>query len=920
MTPTFPFFRKNISSLAPVFALSLLAVLTARAQSIDVPRNNWKVKSVDSVQASQKGELVFDGDESTHWHTKWGTDSLLPHNIQIDLGGEYEVNGFHCLPRPDGGNGNIKDYEFHVSRDGENWIKAAEGSFENRNKQNKIEFPTVPHVRFVKLIAKSGFNGNPCYAAVAELYVMQKSDSRPEPVFTIPSQTVKTGHKLLFRDQSRFSPVSWEWTFPGGTPDKSSEQNPVVTYDKPGKYAVTHKVVNRNGSGVRMQRDFITVTDHVPNLALCLDGSDNDVRTGMKLLDGSWTLEAWIKGNDTSWNAEEVIFGGGEYSDIKNADTKVLTLKKGKLASTQAGIATDTPLDDKWHHVAVSCDGKSTRLFLDGREVGKADKKVVALPSSIGIDQANSTFGGLIDEVRMWETALPEETIKAWMGKPLEPEHPSFNSLIGYYPFDDMVAETSVNWVGRGHQAYHIRNGRVDYKGKQPVAYTVACDNPHFKIPVQAQKFFNAITIPSEWDADRGTKDDQEVKLRIAVQGNKNPLKLNELHLDLSRTANLGDIDKVHVYHTGSAARSGKKVELFGKGTAPAKNMVFQAKSAKEACTLNPGINYFLVTFDINKNAIPGNKLKVTIPSFSLNSVSHVPEADSSCVDKFVTRNSDDDSDTLKVLQWNIWHGGVHLADVGRDRITDLIRATHADVVTMQEGYGAQESIAKALDYHLQTPSPGDNLALFSRLPMEKISTKKTFNSNPALVTLKNGRKILVNDVWLRYAYRPEYTCAYMRDGMNPDDWIKEDGQLATEDAKYILTTDIYPHLDTQDMPSIVGGDFNSCSHLDWTAAAAPFHNGYGPVALPCSLYMKDQGYKDSFREIHPDETARPEGTFAAIYGQLQHARIDFLYYKGSGIKAVSSKIVRTHPEIDYVWPSDHAGVLTIFEVEAILK
>lgn len=78
---------------------------------------------------------------------------------------------------------------------------------------------------------------------------------------------------------------------------------------------------------------------------------------------------------------------------------------------------------------------------------------------------------------------------------------------------------------------------------------------------------------------------------------------------------------------------------------------------------------------------------------------------------------------------------------------------------------------------------------------------------------------------------------------------------------------------------------------------------------------MLDEGFKDSFREINPDEVARPEGTFAVIYGQLQVSRIDFLYYKGKNIKAVSSKIVKTAPEIDDVWASDHAAVLTVFEI-----
>lgn len=110
-------------------------------------------------------------------------------------------------------------------------------------------------------------------------------------------------------------------------------------------------------------------------------------------------------------------------------------------------------------------------------------------------------------------------------------------------------------------------------------------------------------------------------------------------------------------------------------------------------------------------------------------------------------------------------------------------------------------------------------------------------------------------------------------------------------------------------------GDFNSCSHLDWTKEAAPIHFGYGPVAFPISAYMLREGYTDSFREVNPDEVARHEGTYAVIFGQLQVSRIDFLYYKGSNIKAVNSKIIKTTPEIDDVWASDHAAVLSEFEV-----
>lgn len=150
--------------------------------------------------------------------------------------------------------------------------------------------------------------------------------------------------------------------------------------------------------------------------------------------------------------------------------------------------------------------------------------------------------------MRIWKAALPAETIRQWMSRPLEAKHPFYSHLKGYYNFDDMQIEAALNWVGYGHQPYHLRNGRNDYKGKQPLAYAVPNDNPTFVTPCCQQHLFNAVEVQSEWDADQGTTGNQILKLRIAVRGSGKPLKLTELCLDLSGTDHLSDIDKVHLF------------------------------------------------------------------------------------------------------------------------------------------------------------------------------------------------------------------------------------------------------------------------------------------------------------------------------------------------------------------------------------
>ena len=69
---------------------------------------------------------------------------------------------------------------------------------------------------------------------------------------------------VTFDDLSTGSPTSWSWTFPGGSPNSSSEPNPTVTYDNPGTFDVILEVSNNNGTDSYVVTDYITVND-VPN-------------------------------------------------------------------------------------------------------------------------------------------------------------------------------------------------------------------------------------------------------------------------------------------------------------------------------------------------------------------------------------------------------------------------------------------------------------------------------------------------------------------------------------------------------------------------------------------------------------------------------------------------------------------------------
>ncbi|HJZ39351.1 MAG TPA: M4 family metallopeptidase [Bacteroidales bacterium] len=65
---------------------------------------------------------------------------------------------------------------------------------------------------------------------------------------------------VQFLDLSLYGPTSWNWTFQGGTPATSTQQNPVVTYNTPGVYQVSLVSHNSYGSNTSTKSGYIEVT------------------------------------------------------------------------------------------------------------------------------------------------------------------------------------------------------------------------------------------------------------------------------------------------------------------------------------------------------------------------------------------------------------------------------------------------------------------------------------------------------------------------------------------------------------------------------------------------------------------------------------------------------------------------------------
>ncbi len=76
--------------------------------------------------------------------------------------------------------------------------------------------------------------------------------------------SIKEGESVEFFDMSTGNITSWNWTFEGGTPATSTEQNPKVTYNQAGSYAVTLTVGDGVSTATATREAYVNVSGEAP--------------------------------------------------------------------------------------------------------------------------------------------------------------------------------------------------------------------------------------------------------------------------------------------------------------------------------------------------------------------------------------------------------------------------------------------------------------------------------------------------------------------------------------------------------------------------------------------------------------------------------------------------------------------------------
>lgn len=201
-----------------------------------------------------------------------------------------------------------------------------------------------------------------------------------------------------------------------------------------------YRVMTANGSNLETSYDFngtkyITfgfAPERTYARSIDFNGTSDYVNSGNNVnLNGNFTVSAWIKRDATNGTilSKKNATTGYDFF-INAAGNAQMTWTNG--AATQSITSTIVIPASKWHNLAVTYDGTTARMYIDGvlnnsvnvlAPQNNAFEFLVAASNSASVTRY---FNGTIDEVRIWNTSLSVNQLRFLMNQEMDKHSDGF--------------------------------------------------------------------------------------------------------------------------------------------------------------------------------------------------------------------------------------------------------------------------------------------------------------------------------------------------------------------------------------------------------------------------------------------------------------------------------------------------------------
>ena len=250
----------------------------------------------------------------------------------------------------------------------------------------------------------------------------------PGVQFVASATTIDEGDAVTFTDQSTGTPTSWLWTFEGGSPSSSTDQNPTgIIYANQGLYDVTLVATNADGSDTMVKAEYMVVYAIIPYCSPAYDIEGNMYEV-VEIGSHCWMAEnlktaSYTNGisiatglSSTDWDNNTT----GAYKHYNDNSSNNTTY--GKLYNWYAINNSNGICPDGWH-VATDADWTDLYITLGGISVanpkmrsstgwspnsGNNSSGFTALPG--GLFGTNGQYGGLGDQAYFWSPTESDAT------------------------------------------------------------------------------------------------------------------------------------------------------------------------------------------------------------------------------------------------------------------------------------------------------------------------------------------------------------------------------------------------------------------------------------------------------------------------------------------------------------------------------
>jgi hypothetical protein len=205
-----------------------------------------------------------------------------------------------------------------------------------------------------------------------------------------------------------------------------------------------------------------------------------EVKAGKDYVDlGSWspgpvfTIEGWVKPK-LHLTGRKIIFGSVDSCNgwgLSMNNDKFSYMFRPKSGCTALRVSSTVGYIDQWHHVALTQDGNTMTLYVNGTKRHSAATRPTFVGSAasfrVGGAQCclNQNWAGIVKNLNVWKKSLGATEIMKIYKNPLAPfnvtDNVIRNHLIAAYDFGDNPSAACTGGVDHGNDDWTPKDGEV---------------------------------------------------------------------------------------------------------------------------------------------------------------------------------------------------------------------------------------------------------------------------------------------------------------------------------------------------------------------------------------------------------------------------------------------------------------------------